>query len=549
VKGRELPVLMAVDGDEAELGRLAADLERRFGRDYRIVAEPESRTALAQLARLHRDGRRVALVVAAEECGGIELLARVHEHHPWAKRALLANRRFASGTAISRALTLGRLDYHISKPWMAERTLYPAVSEFLADWSRSPGAPQEWLALRMAADWSVPSARLLREALSRTGMPLRLYDAASEEGLALQREAGVEPTGAPIALFTGGPVLVDPSFPEFAQALGARTEPEHERYDVAILGGGPAGLAAAVYAASEGLHTVVLEPLIHGGQAASSSRIRNYLGFPRGIRGDDLGYRAIEQAWLFDAEVLFAQGAERIERAGERIRVHITHGSPISARAVVIAVGVAWRRLGVPGVEERVGAGVFYGAGRLEIEAMDGAEVVLVGAGNSAGQAAVALSRYAASVTVLTRRASLTESMSAYLAEQIAALPTVLVRTEAEVSGAQGDGRLAAVEVRHRRTGETSHVPAAALFVMVGAEPRTGWLSGAVALDEAGFVLTGPDLRADGRWPLEREPALFETSMPGVFAVGDVRSGSTKRVAAAVGEGATVVQLVHRHLG
>jgi thioredoxin reductase (NADPH) len=355
-----------------------------------------------------------------------------------------------------------------------------------------------------------------------------------------------------VVVFHSGRVFVDPSNAELAEALGFGTRPGAGAYDLVIVGAGPAGLAAAVYAASEGLRTLVVEPQVVGGQAGTSALIRNYLGFPRGISGNDLANRALEQAWLFGANLVLAEQATGLRSRGPDRLVRLSDGSEVTARAVVIASGVSWRRLGVPHLEALVGAGVFYGAARAEARAMQGQDVFVVGAGNSAGQASVELAKHAASVTILVRDGALGQSMSDYLVQEIEHAPNIAVRLHTEVVDGHGDRRLERLVLRDRRSGVTEDVPAAALFVMIGAEPRTEWLAGSVERDDRGYILTGHDLLRAGKppagWPRLRPPLLLETSIPGVFAAGDVRYRSVKRVASAVGEGAVAVQLVHDYL-
>ena len=382
-------------------------------------------------------------------------------------------------------------------------------------------------------------------------MPYWFFDDGSEEGRRLLREYGVKGSGVPVAVHYDGTVLVDPAHAELMGKLGMRTSIDLRSCDVVIIGAGPAGLAAAVYAASEGLSTLVLEPDVPGGQAGTSSLIRNYPGFPHGLSGEDLTNRAIEQAWLLGANIVLARATELTARGPEQI-VRTADGSEVAARAVIIATGVAWRRLGVPALEALVGAGVFYGAAGAEARAMAGRHVVVVGAGNSAGQAALHLARYAASVTLAVRGQGLRASMSEYLVTEISKTAGIAVRTGTEVIDGGGRASLQTLTLRDRASGATEAVTASALFMMIGAEPRTQWLEGSVERDRHGFILTGRDLYQAGQrpagWPLERPPLLLETSMPGVFAAGDVRHRSVKRVASAVGEGAIAIQLLHEYL-
>jgi thioredoxin reductase (NADPH) len=549
------PVILLVAHDGALLYALAGDLGRRFAADYRILAARSSAEALAVLEPLAAATEEVALVVVARELPGpgwLELLLRARELHPGAKRVLLEHRgEWASGEPIVRAMTLGQLDYVLFRPWRpVEQNLYLPVSDFLAGWekSRAPGVE----AIRVVGPTWAASSHQLRDTLARAGIPYGFYPDDSEDGRRLLEEAGEDGARLPVVVFRRGTVLVDPSHTELVAALGLQTRPATGGCDVLIVGAGPAGLAAAVYAASEGLQTRVLEPAIPGGQAGTSSLIRNYLGFPHGVSGEDLTWRAFEQAWLFGADLVLAQAATGLEARGSDRMVRLSDGGEVAARAVILATGVAWRRLGVPALEALAGSGVFYGAAGTEARAVRGEDVFVVGAGNSAGQAALHLARFAASVTIVAVERDLGERMSDYLVQQIEATPNVTRRMRHEVVDGHGRGRLEGLTLRDRDSGETTAVDASAVFVLIGAEPRTDWLHGVVERDERGYVLTGRDLVEGGRpptgWPLQRAPLLLETSLPGVFAAGDVRYRSVKRVASAVGEGAIAVQLVHEYL-
>jgi thioredoxin reductase (NADPH) len=549
------PVILLVAHDGALLYALAGDLGRRFAADYRILAARSSAEALAVLEPLAAATEEVALVVVARELPGpgwLELLLRARELHPGAKRVLLEHRgEWASGEPIVRAMTLGQLDYVLFRPWRpVEQNLYLPVSDFLAGWekSRAPGVE----AIRVVGPTWAASSHQLRDTLARAGIPYGFYPDDSEDGRRLLEEAGEDGARLPVVVFRRGTVLVDPSHAELVAALGLQTRPATGGCDVLIVGAGPAGLAAAVYAASEGLQTRVLEPAIPGGQAGTSSLIRNYLGFPHGVSGEDLTWRAFEQAWLFGADLVLAQAATGLEARGSDRMVRLSDGGEVAARAVILASGVAWRRLGVPALEALAGSGVFYGAAGTEARAVRGEDVFVVGAGNSAGQAALHLARFAASVTIVAVERDLGERMSDYLVQQIEATPNVTRRMRHEVVDGHGRGRLEGLTLRDRDSGETTAVDASAVFVLIGAEPRTDWLHGVVERDERGYVLTGRDLVEGGRpptgWPLQRAPLLLETSLPGVFAAGDVRYRSVKRVASAVGEGAIAVQLVHEYL-
>jgi thioredoxin reductase (NADPH) len=549
------PILFLVDDRPRVLEALARDLGRRFGGDHRIVAEGSPSAALEALEALARRGEEVALVVAGQrmaELPGVLVLLRAHELHPGAKRVLLVGRReWTPANPAVRAMTLGQIDTYLFEPWLpVGRFLYLPVSQVLADWTPTRGPSFEGIRI-VGEQWETRSHEL-RDMLTRMGIPHGWYQPGSAAGRRLLEEAGQDGSRLPVVVFHSGQVFVDPSDAELAEALGFGTTPEAGSYDLIIVGAGPAGLAAAVYAASEGLDTLVVEPQVAGGQAGTSAMIRNYLGFPRGIGGGDLANRALEQAWLFGANLVLARRATALRADGPRRLVQLSVGDEVAAEAVVVASGVSWRRLGVPRLEALVGAGVFYGAAGAEAKAMEGQEVFVVGGGNSAGQAALHLAKYAASVTVLVRGPDLAASMSDYLVQELEHARNVAVRLRTWVVDGLGDHRLEGLRLRRGDDGAAEEVPAAALFVMIGGEPRTDWLAG-VERDDRGYILTGHDLLGpDGRpagWPLRRPPLLLETSIPGVFAAGDVRHRSVKRVASAVGEGAVAVQLVHQYLG
>jgi thioredoxin reductase (NADPH) len=548
------PILFLVDDRPEVLEGLAADLGRRFGGDHRILTEASPAAALEALLRLAEEAQEVALVVAGQAMAamaGVQLLVRANELHPGAKRVLLVGRRaWTPANPAVRAMALGQIDTYLFEPWLpVDRFLYLPISQMLADWVPTRGPAFEGIRI-VGPRWGTRSHEL-RDMLTRMGIPHGWYQAASAAGRRLLEEAGQDGSKLPVVVFHNGQVFVDPSDAELAEALGYPTRPPASSYDLVIVGAGPAGLAAAVYAASEGLDTLVLEPRVVGGQAGTSAMIRNYLGFPQGVGGGDLANRALEQAWLFGANLVLAQRATGLRADGDRRLVRVSDGAEVAADAVVVARGVAWRRLGVPRLEALVGAGVFYGAAGAEARAMEGQDVFVVGAGNSAGQAALHLARYAASVTLLVRGPDLARSMSEYLVREIDQAPNVAVRLRTQVADGLGGHRLEGLALRH--DGAVDEVPAAALFVMIGGEPRTEWLAG-VERDDRGYVLTGHDLLGpDGLpagWPhAQPPPLLLETSIPGVFAAGDVRHRSVKRVASAVGEGAVAVQLVHQYLG
>jgi thioredoxin reductase (NADPH) len=450
---------------------------------------------------------------------------------------------------IRHATALGRIDFWVVKGWTTpEEWLYPRVQEALSAWTTANRARH--VVYRLVGERWDPRAHALRDTLTRNSVPFEFYPAGSGECDRLVGYFGVDTERLPALIRHDGSVLHDPTPAEVAHSHGIRTRPSSDTYDLAILGAGPAGLAAAVYGASEGLKTLVLEPLAIGGQAGTSSMIRNYLGFPKGIGGGELAHRAWEQAVLFGAEFVFTRpaiGLALATRSGEHI-IALSDGSEVRARAVIIAAGVDYRRMGVPSLEHLVGAGVFYGAAGVEAPAVAGKEVCVVGGANSAGQAALYLAKFASRVTLLVRGEALTAGMSDYLIRHIEATPNVEVRLSTRVVEGQGQVHLEAVVMEDVATGRREEVATAALFVMIGAEPRTEWLREAVRRDDRGFVLTGRDVPLDG-WTSARPPLPFETSRPGVFAAGDVRYGSVKRVAGAVGEGSVAVGSVHRYIG
>jgi thioredoxin reductase (NADPH) len=550
------PVLVAVDDDGDVLGALQAALRRRFAADYQVVAERSPAAALEALARLRRGGVAVAVIIADQwmpQMTGLDLLARARQLHPAARRLLLCGIWDSSvNQPMSQAMTLGRLDSWVVKPWEpAEEYLYLPVTEQLSEWLRATGEPG-FAPIQIVGQQWAPRSHELRDLLERNAIPYQFFPHDSEAGRALLREHGQNGTLLPVLVLFDGRVLVDPSNAEGAAAIGIATRPEPGRYDLVVVGAGPAGLSAATYGASEGLRTLMVEPEALGGQAGSSSLIRNYLGFPSGVSGRSLGRRASAQAILFGAELAYNR-AVGLQPAGPDRLVSLADGSQAVGRAVLVATGAAYRRLDAPGVEELLGAGVFYGAAVSEARAMSGSQVYVVGAGNSAGQAALHLAKYAKRVTMLVRGDTLGRSMSDYLVKELQANDTITVRPGTQVVGAGGAGRLEQLTLHHARTGATETVPAAALFILIGAQPRTEWLAAALQRDQHGFVLTGPDLLQGGRpppgWPLDRVPLPLETSLPGVFAAGDVRHRSVKRVASAVGEGSIAIQLVHDYLG
>lgn len=538
----ERPAIVVLDDDPVALSALLDALARRFGADYRVVSHLAPSACLAALETMRAAGEEVALVVSDQWMPGMtgrELLARAHRIFPSARRALLVawGDRSASPT-ILQGCAFGELDNYLYKPWSpAEVHLYPLVSEFLAEWTQTfrPG-------LELAKVVAVPSQRAheLRELLSRNGVPHAFHPSGTAAATHALAEVGAVDDGRPAVVLLDGTVLVDPTNAELMDTVGE--SPADLDCDLAVVGAGPAGLAAAVYAASEGLRTIVIERDVVGGQAGSSVLIRNYLGFPRGISGAELARRAYQQAWLFGAKYLFAREVTGLSRRGHQRIIALSDGREVTARAVLVATGARYRRLSAPGIERFVGAGVFY-TSPADPVLFSGHDVAVVGGGNSAGQAVVHLARYARRVLLLVRGDALERNMSDYLVQPIRRADNVEVRLSAEVVAARGEHQLEGITVRDRLRGTAEDLPVALLLVLIGALPQSEWLAGAVACDAQGFVLTGGDAATDGR-----RPRRLETTLPGVFAAGDVRRGSVKRVASAVGEGASAVQLIHEYL-
>jgi thioredoxin reductase (NADPH) len=554
VEGVDIPILLLVDDNLDQRAVAESQLRSRYGTDYQVLCAGSGDDPVRLLAELRDGQRQVSVVLAAQSMRGMTgtgLLAQVRQFHPAAKCLLLTEWGYGPAPeAILQAIALGHIDDYVARPVLVpDERFHLAVTELLEDWA-SANRPRFELVRVVGEEWTARSHEI-RDLLDRNAVPFGFYPVDSEQGQALLRQAGPS-AELPVLLLFDGQVLTSPSNTELAAALGVRTRPGATRYDLAVIGGGPAGLAAAVYGASEGLSTVLLEPEAIGGQAGTSSRIRNYLGFPTGVSGGDLALRAFSQAWNFGAEYVYGNAAAGLRTDGPERVITLADGTEVRSRAVVVATGVSYLRLGIPALDALIGAGVFYGAATTEAAAMKGEEVFVVGGANSAGQAAVHLARYAARVTLLVRGPSLTESMSEYLIKEITGTANIAVRPNTVVTGGGGTGRLESLTLEDRVSGTTQTVPAEAVFVLIGAEPRTQWLPDTIARDRWGFLVTGTDLLADGHppagWSLPRSPMFLETSLPGVFAVGDVRRGSVKRVASAVGEGSIAIRLVHDYL-
>jgi thioredoxin reductase (NADPH) len=544
--------IVTVDDDPGVSRAVARDLRRRYGESHRIVRAESAEAALAALSELKLRGDLVAVILAdyrMPQMNGIEFLERAMDVYPGARRVLLT--AYADTGAAIDAINVIDLDHYLLKPWdPPEEKLYPVVDALLETWLASDYRPVPETKV-VGHRWSARSSAV-REFLARNQVPYRWYAADEAEGQRLLAAAGADGLALPVVITADGEVLIEPAETELASRVGLATTASKDFYDLIVIGGGPAGLGAAVYGASEGLRTVLVERTATGGQAGQSSLIENYLGFPDGVSGAQLTDRARRQAAKFGAEVLTARDVVGLEVNGSARSVRFADGSRVDAHAVILATGVSYRQLAAPGVEELTGRGVYYGSTLTETDSCAGQEVFIVGGANSAGQAAVYLSRHARAVTMLVRGASLESSMSYYLIKQIADIPSITVRTCTDVVAADGDDHLESLTLRDSATGTTQVVKAQLLFVFIGAAPRTEWLDGVVARDARGFVLAGPDLGADGHrpagWVPDRAPYHLETSVPGVFVAGDARAESAKRVASAVGEGAMAVMLVHRYL-
>ena len=551
-----LPVLLLVDPDAEALREIGSALLRRFGADYRVEAYGSGAQALGTLKLLSTRNEEVALLATAIELpdmSGLEFLQRGQILCEDAARVLLVAMDdrgtripFTALPQIRQASVLGRIDFYVVKGWTSpEEGLYPQIQEALTKWTRARGRHHE--VLRVVGTQQSRESHVLRDALTTNTVPFGFYAIESPLGQDLAERHGIDPARLPAVILHNGTILHQPSLADVAEGLGINTHAPPHVYDLAIIGAGPAGLGAAVYAASEGLRTLVVEARSIGGQAGTSSMIRNYLGFPRGVSGGDLTFRAWEQSLIFGTEFLMTRDVIGLERGDAQISVLLDAAEKVRSRAAIIASGVAYRRLGHPSLERLVGLGVFYGAAGAEAPAMKDREVFVVGGANSAGQAALHLAHFARQVTMVVRALSLQAGMSDYLVRQIEATANIDVIVGAEVVGGGGETFLETILIQKTGSNQREEVHADALFIMIGAEPRTEWLRSVLELDDRGFVMTDRDVATE-TWPESRMPLQFETSLPGVFAVGDVRHGSVKRVAAAAGEGAVAVGSIHQFL-
>jgi thioredoxin reductase (NADPH) len=548
------PVILAVDDDAEVLQAVARDVRQGFGERFRVIRAASGQRALEVLRQVKLEGEAVALLLVDQRMPhmtGVELLAESAGLFPDAKRVLLT--AYADTDTAIRAINDVRLDHYLVKPWdPPEERLYPVLDDLLGDWTSNHEPPFEGVRL-VGHRWS-PEAHRARDFLARSQVPYQWLDLDKEDEarhlLDLAGDPGEPDDDGPLLVFPDGSVLRRPTPENIADHLGLRGSLDVPLYDLIIVGGGPAGLGAAVYATSEGLRTALVERETTGGQAGMSSRIENYLGFPSGLTGADLARRATTQARRFGTQMLLTREVVALSESAGSLGVSLADGGEVRAHCVLVCTGVSYRQLNVPGADDLIGRGVYYGAGLSEVGSVRGEDVVVVGGANSAGQAAVHFARVARTVTMLVRAPSLEKSMSQYLVEQVQGLANITVRTRCTVAAVTGEEHLEGIEVLDHRTGERSIGAATSLFVFIGAKPRTDWVKGQLDSDDSGFLLTGAELDTHGRrkaWRLGRDPLLLETSVPGVFAAGDVRHGSGKRVATAVGEGAAAVMAVWQY--
>lgn len=550
------PILLSVDDDSDVLRAIERDLRSQYGADYRVIGSDAPDKALDILKQLKVRSDHVALLLADQRMprmNGVEFLQEGMQIFPDAKRALLT--AYADTSAAISAINEANINYFFMKPWdPPEDNLYPQLNDLLDDWRASYRPAFEGIRV-LGTRWS-PRSYELRDFLARNHVPYQWIDIElsdnDPETKRLLDLLGPDASNLPVVLFPDGTKLLEGAPAEVAQRVGLRTRAQTDFYDLAIIGGGPAGLAAAVYGASEGLHTVMVEREAPGGQAGMSSRIENYLGFPTGLSGGDLARRAVVQAQRFGVEILSPQEAVSVRTEGSYRIIKLADDSEISCHALMVATGVQWRRLEAPGIDKLQGAGVYYGGGATEALSCKGEIVYVVGGANSAGQAAMNFAKYAERVVILVRGEGLAATMSQYLIDQVQQTPNIQIWTHASVAEVHGDKKIEEISVLCSDTNKVERVPASSMFIFIGAMPRTEWLAGLVERDDRGFILTGPDLIRDGEhpkgWSLDRDPFLLETNVPGIFAVGDVRHGSVKRVASGVGEGSVAVQFIHQYL-
>jgi len=550
------PAILTVDDEPEVLRAIERDLRRKYGKDYRVLSADSGANAIDLLNQLKKRGDSVALMLSDQrmpQMSGLDVLGQGMELFPQAKRALLT--AYADTNAAIAAINTAKVHYYLLKPWdPPDQKLYPVLDDLLEDWQASYRPPYQGLRV-LGTRWS-PSSHQLKDFLGRNQVPFQWTDveiaAPDPEVRDLLPKLDLKSTSLPVVVFPGGEIVSNPPVDVLAEKIGLRMRADTDFYDFVIVGGGPAGLAAAVYGASEGLKTLLIERSAPGGKAGMSSRIENYLGFPSGLTGEDLARRAVTQARRFGAEILSPQEAVGLRVDGSYRFITLRDGSEVSCHALLIAIGLSWKRLEIEGIEQFQEAGVYYGAAMTEAALCQGEDVYVVGGANSAGQAAVYFSRFARSVNMIIRSNSLTKGMSQYLVDQIKQVPNICVETEAEVIAAHGNGHLEGITISNRAGGESRTVPTSALFIFIGAVPCTAWLRGALPTDDRGYLLTGTFLPRDGDrpkgWKEDRDPFIFESSVPGVFAAGDTRHASIKRVASAVGEGSIVVQMVHQYL-
>jgi thioredoxin reductase (NADPH) len=546
------PFILALDDDPAVLRAVERDLKSKFAADYRVLASDAPHRALDALKQLTARGDRVALFLVDQrmpQISGTEFLSEAVTLQPNAKRVLLT--AYADSNAAIEAINKVKLNHYLMKPWEPpEQNLYPVISDLLDDWTATSREVFEGVQV-IGTRWS-PSTHELKDFLAKSQIPYRWTEPGGATDPRIQAALGDSPAKLPALIFPDGSVLERPTLPDLAVKLGLTNAPARDFYDVIIVGAGPAGLACALYCSTEGLRTILVEREAAGGQAGLSSRIENYLGFPAGLSGADLARRGLSQVKRFGTELLAPVEAAQLSVRGEYRVVKLSSGQELVGHSVVIASGVQWRRLEIPGMDRLTGAGVYYGAAITEALSCANEDVYIVGGANSAGQAAVYFSQYARSVTMLVRGESLSRTMSHYLHERVQTIPNIKVEPFTEVVAVEGDERLSGLTIRHHDTRTDEHRSATALFIFIGAEPRTEWLEGTVCRDAKGFLQTGANLLRDGKrppgWNLDRDPALLETNIPGVFAVGDVRHGAVRRVANSVGEGSIVLYFVNQYL-